>query len=1501
MQRSSRLWLLIPLLISVALLASYSPRPASGQSLQQGSTRYLTFNVGRTNLPSWVTARALTFSVVVGDVDDVSVVGDGQPVAAIYDPASQRVLFTTDAASITLILTNSTSDPGSIGAVTVAPLRDDKRWAFSLTFDDGYVETYTNGRRYLERYGYYGGVPMVGRFLERGQIGVYTYLSDAQLREMYQAGWAISNHSYSHQYVSYFANASAALNDIIAARTRIEQGMAPLVPGFRSTAFTAPYVDMAYLPIVRDNAATLGIYLFQGAGNEIRQVDSIAWGAAGFLAIGRNGIRHVDPDFDTVHSLVTSYPNAHYWLSLHTHIVDPGCDPVETSIDYLHANYGPGGTDEVWVAPAEYVHQYLVTRDMSTVPERATLSTTAPDGLTQAHLSAAALMPASVKPDSAALSAVTVATFQQGVNGYNGAADTFIEAVHPDTNYSTADRLTLSTRGYEENRSLLKFELQGIPANAQVVKATLDVYVVTQGSGTVCFAAYDMKRNWQPTQSTWKVYSSGNPWGAAGAKDTNTDRAATYVPGFRLPLTVSSVWRTLDVSVAAQQWLSDPASNNGVLLEASGPTGTQFALASSEFGDARFRPRLTISYTLPYGTPTATRTPTRTPTVTQTPSGPTPTATATPTQSLLTATPTATATRTATATATPVAYDVRVNAGGAAYIDALGNEWLGDHIYQPGGWGYVVAPFQPSYSYAVQRPIEGTADQTLFQSERYWEAPYTVYIRGYQFDVPDGYYRVELGFAEIYYTLGSERIFDVSVEGQVVGPLDIAGLVGANTAFVRTLPVVVVNDGALNIDFVQRLDVAKINSIRVTRLLSTPEVTETPTRTGTPTDTPTVTRTPTVTPTPVFSYTATATPTQTGTATRTGTATHTPTTTHTPTVTATPTNSGTPTHTPTATNTPTETATFTPTATPTPIYLLRVNAGASSNVLDSQGRVWLADRAYAAGSWGYSGGSPYSNAVAIAGTDDDVLYQSERYNLSSYRFDAPNGSYLVTLKFAELYPATAFGGRVFDVKLQGMTVLANLDVMAQSGGRYVAWDAAFPATVSNGQLLIEFVNRVGGAKINAIEVICVAPAGPTATATGTATLTPTRTATATITQTPTRTGTSTHTATPTATPTNTPTATHTNTPTPTPAPPYALRVNVGGGDHTDPNGQQWLADRAFSSGSWGWVQSPSFPDSQTSQSALPISNTDDPVLYQSNRYWFASYRFTVPNGTYSVTLKFAELYYSYSDRRIFDVRIENSTVLAGFDVVKTAGAWLRALDRSFLVTVNDGLLNIDFVAVKDSPIVNAISVLAVLPPTPTPTLTPVFSPTPTDTPTPTFTPTLTPTPTATPTFTPTATPTPLPFSLRINAGGAEYVDTFGRTWLADQEYKPGGWGYIGGARYSYAIPISGTEDDRLYQSEHYWNSAGSYIIDAPNGMYRLTLKFAEIYTGAYAGSRRFSVRAEDAFVITSLDIFSASGGRYIALDREFIIVVNDGQLNLDFVGEQGSPKVNAIAVESYFP
>lgn len=95
----------------------------------------------------------------------------------------------------------------------------------------------------------------------------------------------------------------------------------------------------------------------------------------------------------------------------------------------------------------------------------------------------------------------------------------------------------------------------------------------------------------------------------------------------------------------------------------------------------------------------------------------------------------------------------------------------------------------------------------------------------------------------------------------------------------------------------------------------------------------------------------------------------------------------------------------------------------------------------------------------IANTKDDPLYQSCLYNLKGYNIKVPKGKYCVTLKFCEPH-FNAVGKRVWEVQLQGKTVIEKLDIFAQVG-QFAALDQVFEeVSVSDGWLKIEFVPHV---------------------------------------------------------------------------------------------------------------------------------------------------------------------------------------------------------------------------------------------------------------------------------------------------------------------------------------------------------------------------------------------------------------------------------------------------------
>lgn len=68
-----------------------------------------------------------------------------------------------------------------------------------LTFDDGYIDAYTNAFPILKQFGFVGTFFIVTDWVDQGRSG---YLNWAQIKEMAQAGMSIEAHSRTHENMS---------------------------------------------------------------------------------------------------------------------------------------------------------------------------------------------------------------------------------------------------------------------------------------------------------------------------------------------------------------------------------------------------------------------------------------------------------------------------------------------------------------------------------------------------------------------------------------------------------------------------------------------------------------------------------------------------------------------------------------------------------------------------------------------------------------------------------------------------------------------------------------------------------------------------------------------------------------------------------------------------------------------------------------------------------------------------------------------------------------------------------------------------------------------------------------------------------------------------------------------------------------------------------------------------------------------------------------------------
>ena len=553
---------------------------------------HFAYRLDYSRVPSWVTKREVTLLVNVGPALDVVAFGDGRAIPCTYD--GQRALITTDARELEVIVSAPSRPLAEMGQVSIATLRDDKLWAFSLTFDDGYVAQATTARELLERYGYKGTIAVIGSWIGKTVNGD-SYATAEQLQAAVNAGWWLSNHSNSHKSAAEIGDEAAILRDLLAANTAITTA----VPGHAPIVFTNPYTDPGFTPVVGAHVDELGLRLIQVIhADEEPRVDPGVFHADDRMPyiLGRNEIPQDGQYFDRVHQQVTESPGTHRWLGLHSHLwtVGAACDCVETAIDILYRTYGAGGTDEVWVAPAPVVYQYLVVRDRVAVTEVNREMRGEP-------------LAGFVLPTPSPTPVPQTLVLQQGTAGYNGVKDTYIVSYAPNTNYGTGSTATGLVAGSPNIvvSSLLRFELGQIPANATVKQAVLQLYgLERRNSNALCLEAYSLLRDWDDASATWNRPRSGELWGVPGADAPGVDRAAAH-SGIRGLVDGVHKWYELELGDLVQQWVANPTSNKGLLLMGQG-SSNHVSLASSQHPDSRLHPALVITYTLPITEPAVT-------------------------------------------------------------------------------------------------------------------------------------------------------------------------------------------------------------------------------------------------------------------------------------------------------------------------------------------------------------------------------------------------------------------------------------------------------------------------------------------------------------------------------------------------------------------------------------------------------------------------------------------------------------------------------------------------------------------------------------------------------------------------------------------------------------------------------------------------------------------------------------------------------------------------------
>ncbi|MGQ9585404.1 MAG: DNRLRE domain-containing protein [Anaerolineae bacterium] len=361
---------------------------------------------------------------------------------------------------------------------------------------------------------------------------------------------------------------------------------------------------------VPDRSTTVSVYQVLRAWNEMQVTWNHALTGTPWSGGGCNGV--LDRDFTEVTHVVVNQPNTAYAFDV--------TSLVQGWVNVPATNFGM-----VLIASGPTVGYEFYSSEWAIMAERPSLTvtySTVPSGTATPTPTVTATGPAGATP-TPTFTPVEQTTYVYSVE------DTYLYQYDPTANYGAWWYMTLRASG--SKRPLLRFNVSGVPSNAVVTSATLRLFATgapDPPDRSTSASVYQVRRPWAEMQATWNNATASSTWSLGGC-DGLGDRDFTALTTVTLnPLNAQF---DFDVTGAVQEWVTNPGSNYGLLLIATGPTAS-YSFYTREWDLLGQRPVLIIRYYIPSATATPTVTGT-VPTPTSTPTGwtATPTATTQPT------------------------------------------------------------------------------------------------------------------------------------------------------------------------------------------------------------------------------------------------------------------------------------------------------------------------------------------------------------------------------------------------------------------------------------------------------------------------------------------------------------------------------------------------------------------------------------------------------------------------------------------------------------------------------------------------------------------------------------------------------------------------------------------------------------------------------------------------------------------------------------------------------
>ncbi|WP_147676460.1 glycoside hydrolase family 2 TIM barrel-domain containing protein [Algibacter pacificus] len=162
-----------------------------------------------------------------------------------------------------------------------------------------------------------------------------------------------------------------------------------------------------------------------------------------------------------------------------------------------------------------------------------------------------------------------------------------------------------------------------------------------------------------------------------------------------------------------------------------------------------------------------------------------------------------------------------------------------------------------------------------------------------------------------------------------------------------------------------------------------------------------------------------------------------------------------------------------------PFKEIAINVGSYCYFIETDNidYLWMPDKAYEKGGYGYVGGdflrfkskrrNNIGTNVSVKGTENDPIYQTQRIGIEAYKFDVPKGTYELSLLLAELKTKE---DNIMDIVVNGKPVWSDINLKKQYGNDRSVMKRFLITIENDNGITVGFKSKKGQTRLSGIKL-----------------------------------------------------------------------------------------------------------------------------------------------------------------------------------------------------------------------------------------------------------------------------------------------------------------------------------------------------------------------------------------------------------------------------------------------